>query len=291
MFVSSNRLGDLWAYFRKMLSGSYESKEIDNMFVLLANHRFGLEKFELHNLNYRLGESELLQINSDIKRLATGEPVQYLIGEVDFFDCCILVSPAVLIPRPETEELAALAVESIGKNNFTACLDLCSGSGCISVAIAHHCPEVNVTGVDISAPAIEIAQRSSKKNNTQVHFECRDILNVTTGGFSETDIMVANPPYIPRKDEASLRKNVREFEPDIALFVPDSDSLIFYRRIAQIAQQYLKPKGQVLMEINPEFASDIAQLWVDAGFRKVKTLKDLQGFKRFVSVSNSAVAD
>jgi len=215
--------------------------------------------------------------------LAAGRPVQYVIGETDFCGLSFAVREGVLIPRPETEELVLLAGRRAAAFDRPRILDVCTGSGCIAVALSHRIPEAEVTALDISDEALEIARENGRRHGADVEWIKDDAL----GGMGRLagrrfDVIVSNPPYIPRSEMASMHRNVTGYEPHIALFVDDSDPLIFYRAIARSARGMLSDGGSLLFEVHERLAGRTAEAIRAEGFADVRIVEDCFGKQRMV---------
>ncbi len=237
--------------------------------------RLSLDLFRLVTVNQQN------DLNTILLRLLTNEPVQYILEEADFYGLKFKVNKAVLIPRPETEELVAAIVDEIKGETDLHILDIGSGSGCIAIAIARANKKVNVEAVDISLDALEVAAENNSRNSTNVKFKQHDILTQPLEN-STYDIIVSNPPYILPDEQEEMRANVVHFEPHLALFTPPDDVLIFYRIITQQATQALKPGGKLFFEINAAYGQQVVELMQQAGFKTVQLNKDLSGKDRMV---------
>lgn len=215
------------------------------------------------------------------KRIAAGEPPQYVVGRARFCGMYLQVTPATLIPRPETEGL----VDIITDHNSTArdlhILDIGTGSGCIAIALARALPFARVDACDISADALIIAEDNARQLHASVNFAQCDILHEPIPNEPIYDVIVSNPPYIARSEAADMEARVLDFEPHTALFVDDNDPLIFYRAIARYAHAALKPKGMLYFEINPLFAKQLEQMLYDEGFNYVDIQRDFCQRQRF----------
>lgn len=220
------------------------------------------------------------KVDDVVGRLLADEPVQYIFGIADFYGLEFKVTPDVLIPRPETAELVDIIVDENSARKDLAVMDLCTGSGCIACSLARALPFSRVSAVDISEPAIEIARQNAAALKTDVTFTRADILTIAPQPEA-FDIIVSNPPYIARSEQASMEPNVLDHEPHSALFVPDSDPLRFYRPIATFAASSLRPGGSLYLEINPLFAGKLTQLLRSAGFADISTRRDSSGKLRF----------
>lgn len=230
----------------------------------------------------QLSANDQNKLEEILQRLLTGEPVQYVLGEADFGGKTFLVEPGVLIPRPETYELCEWVLEERGIN----ILDIGTGSGCIAITLAIGIPEAKVTAWDISDKALKIAAENAKRANVNVSFEKVDVLNTPLlnreGLGVSLDIIVSNPPYILNKERARMERNVLDYEPELALFVPDDDPLLFYHAIARYAIRVLKPDGRLFFEINPLCVNDLQQMLNNEGFSHTEVRNDQFDKQRFI---------
>ncbi|MDR0619056.1 MAG: peptide chain release factor N(5)-glutamine methyltransferase [Bacteroidales bacterium] len=287
MIVSTNSIQAILTAYKQKLSKIYSIEEATSIFYWCAEE---ILRRRRHDILIRdlISESELLKFFAALKRLKTGEPVQYVFGKAYFDGLTLSVSPAVLIPRPETEELVQIVANAV--TPAMRILDLCTGSGAIALALAHRFPPSTVTATDISVKALEIATKNAQENNiTNVTFRREDILKPVHATLFEEDkydIIVSNPPYVLESEKSLMHRNVLENEPSAALFVPDSDPLKFYRAIAEYAAKYLSAKGQLFLEINENFGTQTAELLRKNGFENVEILKDFKDKFRFAKVVN-----
>lgn len=256
----------------------YEKQEAESLVSWLFEHHLGLNKgglldnVEEHSFPVRLYE--------DFERLKDGEPLQYILGKGPFYGRDFLVSPATLIPRNETEELVHLIIKENQQPGLKL-LDIGTGTGCIPISLGLEMKNPEVFAVDISEEALKIAQQNASELDARVIFMKCDILSETPS-VSQMDILVSNPPYIPELQKQEMHRNVLEFEPELALFVPDDDPLLFYRAIAKKGKQLLKPDGKLYFEINEEFGEEVASLLSQLGYFQVQIIKDLNGRNRIV---------
>lgn len=267
--------------------------------MILLEHYFNIDRVKMAlEPDLRLSESELLTLHFAVKELLKNKPVQYVIGETEFCGMRFFVNENVLIPRPETQELVEkLAVSSYQFSSFrpkrsgvekspanVSILDIGTGSGCIAISLAKLIPNSDVTAVDVSEKAIEVARKNAEANGVNVHFVYDDILQPTIAELidNQFDIIVSNPPYVCESEKSEIRANVLDHEPSSALFVPDNDPLIFYRKILEFAQNALKPDGQIWFEINEKFGKETAELCREKGFKNVEIIKDFRGKERVV---------
>lgn len=227
-----------------------------------------------------------------MQRLESGEPLQYVVGYTTFCGRRFHVTPAVLIPRPETEELCRMPVADYDRPFCglqppapTRILDIGTGSGCIAITLALDLPNSDVTAWDISSDALLVARDNAHRLGAKVNFEWHDILSDNQPVANEAekyDIIVSNPPYVCDNERSGMRRNVLEHEPSLALFVPDDDPLKFYRAIVGLAQGALRKQGNLYFEVNSAYADDVADLCKQSGFASAKVVKDQFGNKRFV---------
>lgn len=226
------------------------------------------------------------RLEATVGRLLDGEPIQYIFGKAHFYGMDFNVTPATLIPRPETAQLVDMIVDRYGNDSDLRVLDLGTGSGCIAIALARHLPfPKEVTAVDISEEAIEVARSNSAGLKVKVNFIHGNMLDTDemVAALGERyDIIVSNPPYIAQREAAGMERNVLEHEPATALFVPDDDPLVFYRAIAVIAEKRLDDKGTLFLEINPLFAKELSAMLREHGFQDVDIEKDMQKADRFI---------
>lgn len=266
------------------LAAVYPDSEARSIISLLIQERLGLPSYVPVTEPDR--EIETGQLEEDLERLLNNEPVQYVLGYADFYGRRFRVTPDVLIPRPETEEL----VEAVLKSPVTAghdprILDLCTGSGCIAWTLAFEIPDATVVGVDISPKALAIARRQF--SDPRVSFRRADVLKrLPLGNLGRFDIIVSNPPYVLESERTQMRRNVLDYEPELALFVSDDDPLKFYRALADIAKDHLSPGGFGIFEANSLFCGDIAEL-LKTNFIDINIIKDISGRDRFVSFRNA----
>lgn len=228
----------------------------------------------------RLSESELLRVYLPLKRIRCGEPLQYVLGSVRFHGLELEVTPAVLIPRPETEELVDLIVRSGPRP--ARIVDVGTGSGCIALALARHFPGAEVHGLDVSVAALAVARRNGERNGLRVHWAMADVLDERCMLPAKADLVVSNPPYVPRAEACTLEAHVRDHEPALALFVEDEDQLRFHRAIALHAKQALVPGGHLWFEGHHRTIAALPALLGAMGYRDAHLLHDLSGAPRFV---------
>jgi release factor glutamine methyltransferase len=216
-----------------------------------------------------------------LERLTGGEPVQYVLGLADFFGYKFKVDGRVLIPRQETEELVALALDLLRGQAAPSVLDIGTGSGCIAITLKRKMSGAEVFALDVSEGALDLAKENARKLHAMVHFEQGDVLDPSFSfAGRHFDLIVSNPPYIPHSEAAIMPEHVKNHEPALALFVPEEDALLFYRRISELALAGLRPGGWLLFEINEFRAEGVAQLLQTLGYGSVAVLPDLSGAPR-----------
>ena len=277
---------ELWRQLTQVYD-DYEAKAIARM---VYEVRFGLMPSDLFiGKDTQLSTDDQKLLAEITQRLLTGEPVQYVLGEAEFGGRTFHVEPGVLIPRPETYELCQWIMEERrgkkeeGRN--TSILDIGTGSGCIACTLAAELADAEVTAWDISDDALRIATENAKRTNVHVSFKKVDVLNTSLLNRERPatglDIIVSNPPYICNKERATMERNVLEHEPELALFVPDDDPLLFYRTIARFAAKTLNPGGALYFEINPLYVSEMQQMLSEEGFSHTEIRSDQFGKQRF----------
>ncbi len=268
-------------YFNQ-LKDIYPKTEIEGIFSIVIGRLLNYSKIDIHlNQNKKIDPSNEKKMILFLNRLITGEPVQYILGETEFCGLPLKVDRRVLIPRPETEYLADLAINFIPKNKSVKIIDLCTGSGCIAIALYKKLPLSEITAVDISADAIELARENSNFNKTPIKFLKDDLLNPSLS-YDLYQYITCNPPYVRESERALMHKNVVDFEPALALFVKDSDPLIFYRALAKFGRNYLENRGCILAEINETLGDQTAQLFDACSYNEITVLKDLQNKDRYI---------
>ena len=276
-------------HFTEVLAEQFPQREAEQLMRILLDDLFGLDlKSQLMNPDLRLDEFQYAQLSEAVKRLLAGEPVQYVTGLARFGDLLIKVSPAVLIPRPETEELVQKICTSLSGEKPMRVWDIGTGSGCIAIALAKRFANAEVVAFDVSEAALQIAKENAESNGAKVTFVQDDVLNPQSDYFSQpVDLVVSNPPYICDSERAAMECNVLDWEPGTALFVPDDDPLRFYRKILALAQSQLTPGGQVWFEINERMGEEMLSLCREMGFPEAEVLEDFAGKPRFVKTSSA----
>ena len=292
-------LSDFIRYAERSLSDLYPSPEARGIVSMLCSARLGVKSYtHIVEPGYTVPEELLPGLESDLGRLRASEPVQYVLGYAEFCGRRFHVDRRVLIPRPETELLVSLASEIMrAAGGKPRVLDLCTGSGCIAWSLALDFPEAEVTAADISPDALEVARSQfsgpdpefpgSSPVSSGPGFVLADVLGPVPAPIERKGpfgLIVSNPPYVMNREKPSMRRNVLDYEPELALFVPDDDPLVFYRACARWADALLAPDGCALFEINEALGDATASLMRSFGFASAEVLPDLSGRARFVRV-------
>ena len=269
------------SYLREQLSKSYEPQEANALARIIFCDMLGQSNVDYYLCkDMDLSGNEEEKVKSILQRLEKYEPIQYIEGKKYFSGREFFVRQGVLIPRPETEELVELAAQACKPN--AKILDIGTGSGCIAISLAKKLPEAEVHAWDISEAALEVAKQNNEQLSASVHFEQHDILTYQATGEETFDLIISNPPYITESEKAEMETNVLAWEPSIALFVPDNDPLLFYRRIGELALRMLTPNGKLFFEINRAYGDATKQLLCNQGYKNIHIQKDLSGNDRFV---------
>ena len=271
-------------HFTEVLVAKFPQREAEQLMRILLEDLFDIDlKRQLMKPDLRIDEWQYHQLEEAVKRLLAGEPVQYVTGMARFDDLLIKVSPAVLIPRPETEEMVQKICASLPKEKTMRIWDIGTGSGCIAIALAKHFNNAEVIGFDVSAEALQIAKENAESNGAKVTFVQDDVLNPQSEFFHQpVDLVVSNPPYVCESERADMEKNVLDWEPENALFVPDDDPLLFYRQILRLARAQLTSNGQIWFEINERMGEEMLLLCREMGFAEAENILDFEGKLRFI---------
>ena len=274
---------DAYNELAEKLCKIYPEREAENIATYIIEDVFRQKKpyNQVHQFNRR--EMEIMMVIT--ARMLIGEPWQYVVGEADFYGEKFLVNPSVLIPRPETEELVYLIIEKHKKNQKgLKILDIGTGSGCIALMLAKYLPKAEVHALDISPMALDTAAENAKRLKLKVKFWLADILNsVCRQNLPVFDLIVSNPPYICPSEADQLSKNVKDFEPGIALFTQSEDALQFYKAIVDFLQTHLKPEGHLYFELSALFAESTKDYVMSKQFKNIELHNDLQGHPRMLS--------
>ena len=282
MAVKIQTIKDIRFYLAKELTGIYQEPEIRALADILIKTSLGITKLhQLYDEAYRVTGKQSKKIIKISEELKTGRPIQYILGETAFYNCTIRVNGSTLIPRPETEELVDLIVrENRGfQGNI---IDFGTGSGCIAIALAANLPMSVLTGIDISEEAISIARENAALNNVKSSFIRGDIFTLDPETISKAGIIVSNPPYVRDSEKLLMGKNVIDFEPPLALFVTDSDPLLYYNAILKLADKLLLAGGRLYFEINEMMGRQLVQLLESFEYSEIEIVSDINNKQRII---------
>lgn len=284
--MPDNTVKSVVEYFHLQLDAIYPKQEVDSFAFLSFNHYKGFTRSALIiKGNERLSESELLSFIRVVKRLKQSEPIQYILGETEFYGLNFKVNKAVLIPRPETEELVDWIIKSHENENLDI-FDIGTGSGCIPVSLKMNISHSRVKAIDISQEALEVAKKNADLNKTEVEFTQLDISDENEWErLGKYDIIVSNPPYVLESEKELMEKNVLGYEPEIALFVKEDSPLVFYQHILKFAQTHLKDGGNIYFELNEKLGQSLIELCSSFGFSTCELKKDLRDKDRMLRCS------
>lgn len=279
--IADNTLKSLRNYFRTKLDSAFDKEEIDTFFYRGLLHYLNIERVSfVAQPGRNISESDILKFRYLTKELLKNKPIQYIFGEADFMDIKIMVNEHVLIPRPETEEMVNDIFLKVKRPS--SIIDFCAGSGCISLTLKSYFKNANVIGVELNDSAIELAKINAINNDLLVEFINDDVLNPGLK-YRNADLIVANPPYVTDSEKSLMQANVLDYEPAMALFVPDKNPLLFYKAIIQLAVDNLNEGGWLFLEINEKFGDDILVLMNEAEINNNLSLNfDLNGKPRWV---------
>ena len=281
-------------HFFNSLKNSQDEQEIESFFFILTEYLHNLKRVDLAlNPNFELSDTEVEKWNSILADLQQEKPIQYITGEAWFYGLKFEVNENTLIPRPETQELVEWILNSpnIHHPSPINILDIGTGTGCIPISLKANLPQANVSTIDVSEKALEVAKRNATSNKVEINFiqanilKVEDLSQLPTSNFqlpTSIDIIVSNPPYVRNLEKEEIKKNVLDYEPHLALFVEDTDALLFYRKIAQLALKNLSPNGLLFFEINQYLGKETVELLQNLGFKNIELKKDMYGNDRMI---------
>jgi len=270
------KVSNILSYFKKELSAVADEREISSWYYISMEYLLVYNRSDcIINSNQVLNKSQVSNIKQIVAELKTHKPIQFIIGRTEFYGLKIKVNEHTLIPRPETEQL----VDWILKENFVTALDIGTGSGCIPITLAKY-SEAKVLAIDVSEDALLIAEENAKNNEVKIDFIHQDILQ--TNSLQKVDLIVSNPPYILESEKEKMQENVLDYEPELALFVEDKNPLIFYKKIASLASNFLNENGKLFFEINAKFGKEIIKMLADIGFVNIELKKDMNDKDRMI---------
>ena len=260
-----------------------EDSEIESFFFILTEFLHNLKRIDVSlHPDFEVSESDLEKWNTIISELKNEKPIQYITGEAWFYGLRFEVNENTLIPRPETEELVEWIVDGLKiKVKGQRVLDIGTGSGCIPIALKKEIPSAQVSAIDVSEKALEMARKNAINNDVEINFTHQNILE-TESLDEKYDVIVSNPPYVRNLEKQEIKKNVLDFEPHLALFVDDYDALLFYRKIAQLALKSLSSNGKLFFEINQYLGEETLELLTKLGFKNIELRKDFVGNDRMI---------
>jgi release factor glutamine methyltransferase len=282
MSVNIQTIKDIRNWLARELNVIYPRSEISAFSNIIIKTLFGIDKLhQLYDDNQFVSPELVARMVKICNELKTGRPIQYIFGETSFYGCIIKINNESLIPRPETEELVDLIIKENPMFNGRI-TDMGTGSGCIAIALAKNLPDAQITGTDISEGALSLAKKNAQMNEVHVSFIKADILNSNQKSKFPAALIVSNPPYIRESEKQFMNKNVLDFEPHSALFVPDNDPLLFYRSILDSSKRILSPGGKIYFEINEAMGKEMCDLFVTYGFSGISKNKDINGKDRII---------
>ncbi len=272
-------------HFFNSLKNIQDEQEIESFFFILTEYLHNLKRVDVAlNPNFKLSEYDVEKWNAILADLQQEKPIQYITGEAWFYGLRFEVNENTLIPRPETEELVEWIIQSQKskvQSQKLEILDIGTGTGCIPISLKVNLPQANVSAIDVSEKALEVAKRNAASNKVEINFIQTNILEAEDLN-QNFDIIVSNPPYVRNLEKQEIKKNVLEYEPHLALFVEDTDALLFYRKIAQLALKNLSPNGLLFFEINQYLGKETVELLENLGFKNIELKKDIYGKDRMV---------
>ena len=277
------------SHFFNSLKNIQDEQEIESFFFILTEYLHNLKRVDVAlNPNFELTNEEVEKWNAILSELQQEKPIQYITGEAWFYGLKFDVNENTLIPRPETEELVEFILKETSNFQLPASslniLDIGTGSGCIPISLKANLPQANVSAIDVSEKALEVAKRNAELNKVEINFILTNILEVEDLN-QHFDIIVSNPPYVRNLEKQEIKKNVLDYEPHLALFVEDTDALLFYRKIAQLALENLSPNGLLFFEINQYLGKETVELLENLGFKNIELKKDIYGNNRMIRCS------
>lgn len=272
-------LAELKQLFISELESIYDQDEIEGIFLIYLEDKFDIQFIPSNEIDYTS------EISSDIKQLKKGKPVQHITGKAFFYNDFFIVNENTLIPRPETEELIELIRNDYNPETELSLIDLGTGSGCIPISLAKLFPNSNVSAIDISEKALEVAQSNAQNLNVKIDFYQQNLLEDIQLN-QKFDVIVSNPPYIRNLEKEEMHQNVLNFEPHLALFVENENALIFYERVLVFAENHLNQNGTIYCEINQYLGQETKQLF-EKNYEFVTIYKDISGNDRMLKASNT----
>ena len=286
-------LAEISQLYKEQLTELYDAEEVQSLYLMVVEYLLGFSKTAyILKKQQTISDADVVKFKGILNELSYGKPIQYILGEAEFFGLKFNINPSVLIPRPETEELVELVLESCKSLGFNGhdgnkinILDIGTGSGCIAISLKKHLPNANVYALDISAEALATAKRNAELNDLIVDFIEADILNqsiIQSFDLSKLNVIVSNPPYIKEDEKPAMHQNVLANEPHTALFVSNDRPLVFYEAIADFAKANFEKEGRLFFEINEYLGKETVQMLDGKGFKDIVLRKDMQGKDRMI---------
>jgi release factor glutamine methyltransferase len=286
------QLKALKIYFKNGLKGYYPNEEIESFFLIASEFYLGYKRIDISlNADEVVNSENYNHFQELIERLKNYEPIQYILGETEFFGLPFKVNESVLIPRPETEELVDWIINSVIPHSVEKqinILDIGTGSGCIAISLAKNIPNAKVYALDVSKDALSVAQQNAQQNNVDITFINANILELNSElNNLQFDVIVSNPPYVRELEKELMHDNVLKHEPHLALFVEDDNALVFYRVIAELSQKLLKENGLLFFEINEYLGDQMKQLLSENKFQDIELRQDINQKDRMTKAVKS----
>jgi release factor glutamine methyltransferase len=268
--------------FIQELKSIYDVAEIESFFFIVLEAFHDKKRIDLAlNPDFEIDTIQILQWETVLSQLKDQKPIQYILGETEFFGLRFYVDKNTLIPRPETEELVEWIIKDNANTKDLKILDIGTGSGCIAISLAKNIPYATVFAIDVSEKALAVAKKNAQRNDVSVTFLEKNILE-TEDLEHQFDVIVSNPPYVRHLEKAEIHQNVLAFEPHLALFVEDNDALLFYRKIAELAKKNLSKNGLLYFEINQYLGKEMVELLQQYDFKNIQLKKDVYGNDRMI---------
>ncbi|AUC23726.1 protein-(glutamine-N5) methyltransferase, release factor-specific [Polaribacter sejongensis] len=278
-------------FFNSELSTIYPKTEIDSFFFLLIEAKLNLQRIDtVLKPDFLIDESILSELKSIVKRLQKEEPIQYILGETEFFSLPFLVDEHTLIPRPETEELVEWVINEVqelrnkNQDKKLTILDIGTGTGCIPISLAKNLNNVSISAIDVSSEALKKAKQNALLNKVDITFFEIDILKAKELP-KNYDFIISNPPYVRELEKVEINNNILQNEPHLALFVDDENPLIFYKKIADLAKNHLTENGLLFFEINQYLGKETVEMLQEKGFKNIELKKDFSGNDRMIKAT------
>jgi release factor glutamine methyltransferase len=292
MQITSHTIQSVIAFYKSELIDIYSESELQNIINWIFEKQLKLSSADIIlKKELSINPFDIKELERMCRELKAHRPIQYVLGEAEFYRMKFKVNESVLIPRPETEELVDLIIKKFKTHSTLNILDIGTGSACIPIAIKKNIPNANVYGIDISRDALEIAKYNAEQSGVEVNFFRADVLSDTIAetilkqtNDQKIDLIISNPPYVLESEREGLHNRVKNYEPRLALFVNDKDPILFYRKIAALTKKIGDKKVSLYVECHTDYAEMVSEMLNKGGFSNIALFKDLAGLNRFVSV-------